>query len=67
MKFVEDKNIGYRMFIDDISVKFSQREEQINQLFDRGDKEEILQRAKRIKAKVQGALIDPDMPRPKGE
>lgn len=63
MKFVEDKNLGYRMFIDDISVKFAQREEKIKELFDSGDREAILRRVEYIKAKVRAALIDPDMPR----
>lgn len=63
MKFVEDKNAGYRMFIDEISVKFSQREEKIKELFDSGNVEGILQRADAVKAKLRGALIDPDMPR----
>lgn len=63
MKFVEDKNLGYRMFIDDISVKFAQREEKIKDLFGRGSKEDILRHAEKTKAKVRSALIDPDMPR----
>lgn len=63
MKFVEDKNAGYRMFIDEISVKFAQREKDIQALFDSGDVDAILRRADAVKRKLRSALIDPDMPR----